>query len=124
YRQYRDGGADGRSGGAVANGYRLRAVDLHQPLRTGWAGDRSSKRRPYTMPTVATILQYAAGVSARMVQMGVWQHTDGSVGSDVTPVPGIGRCDRSKFGGTPLELASWWKDPHILAVLVHQIEAH
>jgi lysozyme len=43
----------------------------------------------------------------------LWQHTDGSVGSDVVPVTGIGRCDRSKFAGTPLELAAWWKGPHL-----------
>jgi lysozyme len=38
----------------------------------------------------------------------LWQHTDGSIGSDVAPVAGIGRCDRSRFAGTPGELAEWW----------------
>lgn len=38
----------------------------------------------------------------------MWQHTDGNVGSDVVPVPGIGRCDRSRFAGTLTELVSWW----------------
>jgi lysozyme len=43
----------------------------------------------------------------------LWQHTDGSVGSDVTPVPAIGSCDRSKFAGTLMELVTWWKSPHL-----------
>jgi lysozyme len=38
----------------------------------------------------------------------LWQHTDGSVGSDVAPVAGIGRCDRSRFAGTVADLAAWW----------------
>jgi lysozyme len=38
----------------------------------------------------------------------LWQHTDGHVGSDVIPVPGIGACDRSKFAGTIDELRPWW----------------
>jgi lysozyme len=38
----------------------------------------------------------------------LWQHTDGRVGSFVAPVPGIGACDRSRFAGTPAELAQWW----------------
>jgi lysozyme len=41
----------------------------------------------------------------------LWQHTDGSVGSDVVPVPGIGRCDRNRFAGTVAQLAAWWKSP-------------
>jgi lysozyme len=41
----------------------------------------------------------------------LWQHTDGRVGSDVAPVPGIGPCDRSKFAGTPAELLAWWQQP-------------
>lgn len=43
----------------------------------------------------------------------LWQHTDGSVGSDVSPVPGIGRCDRSRFAGTVGDLAAWWKGPRL-----------
>jgi lysozyme len=43
----------------------------------------------------------------------LWQYTDGRVGSDVVPVPGIGRCDRSRFAGTVAELAAWWKTPHL-----------
>jgi lysozyme len=39
----------------------------------------------------------------------LWQHTDGLQGSDTVPVPGIGRCDRSRFAGTVVELAAWWK---------------
>jgi lysozyme len=39
----------------------------------------------------------------------LWQHSDGSVGSDVAPVPGIGKCDRSRFAGTVAELAAWWR---------------
>jgi lysozyme len=39
----------------------------------------------------------------------LWQHTDGRVGSDVTPVAGIGLCDRSRFAGTITDLALWWK---------------
>lgn len=41
----------------------------------------------------------------------LWQHTDGNVGADVVPVPGIGRCDRSRFAGTVAELAAWWDSP-------------
>jgi lysozyme len=41
----------------------------------------------------------------------MWQHTDGNVGSDVVPVPGIGRCDRSRFAGTVGDLVTWWKHP-------------
>jgi lysozyme len=43
----------------------------------------------------------------------LWQYTDGRVGSDVVPVPGIGPCDRSRFAGTVAELAAWWKSPHL-----------
>jgi lysozyme len=43
----------------------------------------------------------------------LWQHTDGSVGSDVIPVAGIGRCDRSRFAGTTDDLAGWWKNPQL-----------
>jgi lysozyme len=42
----------------------------------------------------------------------LWQHTDGNAGVDVAPVPGIGRCDRSRFAGTVAELAAWWDSPH------------
>ena len=38
----------------------------------------------------------------------LWQHTDGIAGSDVTSVPGIGKCDRSRFAGTVAELTTWW----------------
>jgi lysozyme len=44
-------------------------------------------------------------------QWKLWQHTDGRVGSAVVPVPGIGRCDRSKFAGTVDQLRAWWKNP-------------
>jgi lysozyme len=43
----------------------------------------------------------------------LWQHTDGSIGSDVVPVPGIGKCDRSRFAGTVEELVAWWKMPRL-----------
>jgi len=43
----------------------------------------------------------------------LWQHTDGSLGREVTPVPGIGRCDRSRFAGTVADLAAWWNGPTI-----------
>lgn len=43
----------------------------------------------------------------------LWQHTDGNVGSDIAPVPGIGRCDRSRFAGTVAELIQWWQDPYL-----------
>lgn len=43
----------------------------------------------------------------------LWQHTDGSVGSEVAPVAGIGRCDRSRFAGTVADLAAWWNGPTI-----------
>ena len=41
----------------------------------------------------------------------LWQHTDGSVGSDPVPVAGIGPCDRSQFAGTVADLVAWWKNP-------------
>ena len=41
----------------------------------------------------------------------LWQHTDGSLGYEVTPVPGIGRCDRSRFAGTVADLVAWWNGP-------------
>jgi lysozyme len=41
----------------------------------------------------------------------LWQHTDGTTGHSVMPVPGVGRCDRSRFAGTPEELAAWWNGP-------------
>jgi lysozyme len=41
----------------------------------------------------------------------LWQHTDGNVGSDVLPVPGIGRCDRNRFAGTLGDLVNWWRTP-------------
>jgi lysozyme len=43
----------------------------------------------------------------------LWQHTDGSLGYEVTPVPGIGRCDRSHFAGTVADLVAWWNGPTI-----------
>jgi hypothetical protein len=39
----------------------------------------------------------------------LWQHTDGTVGSDVKPVVGIVRCDRSRFAGTVDDLRTWWE---------------
>ena len=38
----------------------------------------------------------------------LWQYTDGAAGPDPKPVPGIGRCDRDKFNGTPDELLKFW----------------
>ncbi len=43
----------------------------------------------------------------------LWQHTDGNVGSDAVPVAGIGRCDRSRFAGTIVDLVSWWNNPQL-----------
>jgi lysozyme len=43
----------------------------------------------------------------------LWQHTDGTAGPDAVPVPGIGRCDRSRFAGTIAELIAWWKKPQL-----------
>jgi len=43
----------------------------------------------------------------------LWQHTDGTTGSDVIPVPGIGRCDRSRFAGAVADLKTWWDSPHL-----------
>ena len=43
----------------------------------------------------------------------LWQHTDGSVGSDPAPVAGIGSCDRSRFAGTVADLVAWWKNPQV-----------
>lgn len=44
-------------------------------------------------------------------QWRLWQHTDGNIGSDIRPVPGVGPCDRSKFAGTLDQLQSWWLNP-------------
>ena len=41
----------------------------------------------------------------------LWQHTDGNVGPNSAPVPGIGRCDRSRFAGTTADLVAWWTRP-------------
>ncbi|MBV9199141.1 MAG: glycoside hydrolase family 25 protein [Alphaproteobacteria bacterium] len=41
----------------------------------------------------------------------LWQHTDGTIGPDAVPVPGLGRCDRSRFAGTTADLNAWWKKP-------------
>ena len=38
----------------------------------------------------------------------LWQYTDGQLGIDPKPVPGIGPCDRSRFAGTVAELTAWW----------------
>jgi lysozyme len=46
-------------------------------------------------------------------QWALWQHTDGSVGSDPVPVAGIGPCDRSRFAGTVPDLVVWWKNPQL-----------
>lgn len=43
----------------------------------------------------------------------LWQHTDGQVGSDPVPAPGIGRCDRSRFAGTVEQLKEWWSRPQV-----------
>jgi len=37
-----------------------------------------------------------------------WQYTDGAAGPDPHTVPGIGRCDRDRFQGTPEELVAFW----------------
>jgi lysozyme len=39
------------------------------------------------------------------------QYTDGIVGPNPQPVPGIGVCDRSVFAGTIAELKAWWANP-------------
>lgn len=39
------------------------------------------------------------------------QYTDGQVGPNPQPVPGIGLCDRSMFAGTAAQLKTWWKNP-------------
>ncbi len=36
------------------------------------------------------------------------QYTDGQVGPNPVPVPGIGACDRSTFAGTVMQLRQWW----------------
>lgn len=38
----------------------------------------------------------------------LWQHTDGRAGLAPQPVPGIGRCDRSRYAGPAADLARWW----------------
>lgn len=38
----------------------------------------------------------------------LWQHTDGRAGLAPLPVPGIGRCDRSRYAGPSADLARWW----------------
>jgi len=39
------------------------------------------------------------------------QYTDGTVGPNPKPVPGIGICDRSVFAGTIADLKAWWATP-------------
>jgi lysozyme len=39
------------------------------------------------------------------------QYTDGTVGPNPRPVPGIGLCDRSMFAGTTDQLSAWWANP-------------
>ena len=43
----------------------------------------------------------------------LWQYTDGQLGIDPKPVPGIGPCDRSRFAGTVAELTAWWPMPQL-----------
>ena len=50
---------------------------------------------------------------AGWLKWALWQHTDGSVGSDAVPVAGIGRCDRSRFAGTTADLVAWWRKPQL-----------
>jgi len=38
----------------------------------------------------------------------MWQCTNGLAGLNPQPVPGVGRCDRDKFNGTPDELETFW----------------
>jgi lysozyme len=38
-----------------------------------------------------------------------WQHTDGTNGSHVEPVPGLGAVDRSYFAGTAADLPAWFE---------------
>ena len=45
-------------------------------------------------------------------QWKLWQHTDGTVGTHPVPVPGVGRCDRSRFAGTVGGLKSYWPNSH------------
>jgi lysozyme len=66
-------------------------------------------RCPLWLPSYGSRPVCPAGWSAWKL----WQYTDGRVGSDAVPVPGIGRCDRSRFAGTVAELAAWWKTPHL-----------
>lgn len=41
-------------------------------------------------------------------QWTLWQYTDGAVGSEPHSVPGVGRCDRDQFNGTPEQLQAFW----------------
>jgi len=38
----------------------------------------------------------------------LWQYTDGGLGPEPHEIPGIGRCDRDKFGGDAAALAKFW----------------
>ncbi len=38
----------------------------------------------------------------------LWQYTDGGIGPPPHDVPGIGRCDRDKYNGDAVTLASFW----------------
>lgn len=66
-------------------------------------------RCPLWLPAYNARPVCPAGWSSWML----WQHTDGSAGSDVAPVAGVGRCDRSRFAGTLDELALWWNSSHL-----------
>jgi lysozyme len=38
----------------------------------------------------------------------LWQWTDGAVGVDPQPVPGVGHCDRDRFATSAVDLTAFW----------------
>jgi lysozyme len=51
----------------------------------------------------------AAVLPAGWTAWTLWQYTDGASGSPTPePVPGIGHCDRDRFNGDAIDLATFW----------------
>lgn len=47
----------------------------------------------------------------------MWQYTDGGAGNPPHQVPGIGRCDRDIFNGTPEQLRAFWQAGGVLPAI-------
>jgi GH25 family lysozyme M1 (1,4-beta-N-acetylmuramidase) len=102
-------------GGASATADAAASAADHIRARTGrwplvYAG-RWSLRAPH--PVLAQCPLWLPEYGAAPVcppgwdEWRLWQYTDGRTGA--APVPGIGRCDRSRFAGARADLATWWQ---------------